>query len=66
MNFDQLQIELKTAVLRRPADTGGVFDTRSLDNVPLVGGVQNPYNYNADYGNTDSVSAPRAGGQLSL
>jgi len=29
--------------------------THSRDNTPLVGGVQNVQNYNADYGNTDGV-----------
>jgi len=55
MNFNQLQLELNKRFSRGLLIQAEYSFTRSLDNVPLVGGVQNPYNQNADYGNTDSV-----------
>jgi hypothetical protein len=55
MNFNQLQLELNKRFSTGLLVQSQYSFTRSLDNVPLVGGVQNPYNQNADYGNTDSV-----------
>ena len=55
MNFSQIQAELNKRFSSGLLIQGQYSYTRSLDNVPLVGGVQNPYNQNADYGNTDSV-----------
>jgi len=55
MNFNQLQLELNKRFSTGLLIQAQYSFTRSLDNVPLVGGVQNPYNQNADYGNTDSV-----------
>ncbi len=55
MNFNQIQMELTKRFSGGLLIQGQYSYTRSLDNVPLVGGVQNPYNQNADYGNTDSV-----------
>lgn len=55
INFNQLQLEVNKRF------SGGFLLqaqynwTVSRDNVPLVGGTENPANYNADYGNTDSV-----------
>ena len=55
VNFNQLQLELNKRYSAGFLIQAEYSFTRSLDNVPLVGGVQNPYNQNADYGNTDSV-----------
>jgi len=55
MNLSQLQLELNRRFSGGFLIQAEYSFTRSLDNVPLVGGVQNPYNQNADYGNTDSV-----------
>ena len=55
MNLDQLQLELNRRFAAGLLIQAEYSFTRSLDNVPLVGGVQNPYDQNADYGNTDSV-----------
>lgn len=55
VNFSQLQLEL----IKR-FSAGFLIQleysyTKSKDNVPLVGGVQNVQDYNAEYGYTDSV-----------
>jgi hypothetical protein len=54
-NFNQLQLEL----LKRFSD-GFQFQaeynlTSSLDNTPITGGPQNPWNAAADYGNSDGL-----------
>jgi hypothetical protein len=54
-NFSQLQLELN-----RRYSHGFLFQiqysyTKSKDDTPLSGGVQNVGDYNADYGHTDSV-----------
>lgn len=55
MNMNQVQLEMNKRFSGGFLLQAEYTYTRSLDNVPLVGGVQNPYNQNADYGNTDSV-----------
>ena len=55
INFSQIQLELNKRFSKGLLIQGNYSFTRSLDNVPLVGGVQNPYNQNADYGNTDQT-----------
>jgi hypothetical protein len=55
INFSQVQLELNKRFASGFLAQVEYSYTRSLDNVPLVGGVQNPWNQNADYGNTDSV-----------
>jgi hypothetical protein len=55
MNFSQLQFELNKRMSHGLLVQVHYSFTRSLDNVPLVGGVQNPYDQNADYGNTDQT-----------
>ena len=66
MNFNQMQLELNKRFSSGFLIQAEYSFTRSLDNVPLVGGAQNPYNQNADYGNTDSVPRHILVGQLSL
>jgi hypothetical protein len=55
VNFSQIQIELNKRLSKGLLIQANYSFTRSLDNVPLVGGVQNPHNQNADYGNTDQT-----------
>ncbi len=55
INFSQIQLELTKRFSSGFLIQGEYSFTRSLDNVPLVGGVQNPWNQNADYGNTDAI-----------
>ena len=55
INFNQIQAELNKRFAKGFLVQAQYSWTKSLDNVPLVGGVQNPWNQNADYSNTDSV-----------
>ncbi len=55
VNFNQLQLEVNKRFSAGFLLQGQYSFTHSRDNTPLVGGVQNVQNYNADYGNTDSV-----------
>ncbi len=55
INFDQLQLELNKRFANGLLFQAQYQFTRSLDNVSLTGGPQNPNNYAAEYGNTDSV-----------
>jgi hypothetical protein len=55
INFSQIQLELNKRFSKGLLIQATYSFTRSLDNVPLVGGVQNPYYQNADYGNTDQT-----------
>jgi len=55
VNFSQLQMELNKRFASGFLVQAEYSYTNSKDNVPLVGGVQNVQNYNADYGNTDSI-----------
>lgn len=58
-NFDQLQLEL----IKRLADGLSLQVeynwTRSLDDVPVAGGLNNPFCYMCDYGNSDSIPRQR-------
>lgn len=54
-NFSQLQLELNRRFSSGFLIQAQYSYTSSKDNVPLVGGVQNVADYNADYGYTDSV-----------
>lgn len=55
VNFNQLQLELNKRFSSGFLMQAEYSFTHSRDNTPLVGGVQNVQNYNADYGPTDSV-----------
>ena len=55
VNFDQLQLELKKRLSAGFLLQVEYSYTRSLDDVPVTGGAQNPSNNNADYGNSDSI-----------
>jgi Carboxypeptidase regulatory-like domain len=55
VNFNQLQLELNKRFSAGFLVQAQYSFTRSLDDVPLVGGVQNPNDFRSDYGNTDSV-----------
>jgi len=54
-NLNQLQLELNKRLSTGFLIQAQYSYTRSMDDVPLVGGTQNPNNYNADYGNSDSI-----------
>lgn len=54
-NFNQLQLELNKRFSAGFLVQAQYNWTVSRDNVPLVGGVDNPTNLNGDYGNTDSI-----------
>jgi hypothetical protein len=55
VNFNQLQLELNKRFSAGFLIQAQYNWTVSRDNVPLVGGTENPTNFNADYGNTDSI-----------
>ncbi len=55
VNFNQFQVELNRRFSAGFLLQAQYSFTHSRDNTPLVGGVQNVQNYNADYGNTDGV-----------
>jgi carboxypeptidase family protein len=55
VNFDQLQLEVNKRFSSGFLVQGNYAFTRSLDDLPLVGGPQNPNNFRAEYGNTDSI-----------
>jgi len=55
VNFSQIQLELRKRLSSGFLVEAQYSFTRSRDNVPVIGGAQNPHNQNADYGNTDSV-----------
>ncbi|HYL35072.1 MAG TPA: TonB-dependent receptor, partial [Bryobacteraceae bacterium] len=55
VNFNQLQLEVNKRLSSGLLVQAEYSYTRSLDNVPVVGGAQNPNNNNGDYGNSDSV-----------
>jgi hypothetical protein len=51
----QLQVEAIQRYSRGLTFQAEYSWNRSLDNVPIVGGTQNPYNYSADRGNSEQV-----------
>ena len=55
VNFNQIQVEVKRRLAAGLLVEMEYSFTRSLDNVPTVGGAQNPHNDNADYGNSDNI-----------
>jgi hypothetical protein len=55
INFNQLQLELNKRFSEGFLVQAQYNWTVSRDNVPLVGGPENPADYNRDYGNTDSI-----------
>lgn len=55
VNFDQLQLELNKRFSSGLLIQAQYAYTSSKDNIPLVGGVQNVADFNAEYGNTDSI-----------
>lgn len=54
-NLNQLQLEAIKRISHGLLLQAEYSYNRSMDNVPLVGGTQNPNNLDADYGNSDSV-----------
>lgn len=55
VNFNQMQLEVNKRFSSGFLVQGNYSFTRSLDDLPLVGGPQNPNDYRAEYGNTDSI-----------
>jgi carboxypeptidase family protein len=55
VNFNQMQLELNKRFSSGFLMQAQYNWTISRDNVPLVGGPENPSDYNRDYGNTDSI-----------
>jgi len=51
----QLQIEAVQRYSRGLTLQAEYSWNRSIDNVPIVGGTQNPYNFSADRGNSDQI-----------
>src|SRR5215831_8148484 len=58
-NFGQMQLELIRRFSRGLSLQAEYNWTRSLDDVPVAGGLNNPYCYMCDYGNSDSVPRQR-------
>jgi hypothetical protein len=54
-NFNQLQLELLKRLSSGLQLQAEYNFTSSLDNTPIVGGPQNPWNAAADYGNSDGL-----------
>lgn len=55
IHFHQFQFEVNKRFSHGSLLQANYSYTNSQDNVVLVGGPQNPTDYNADYGNTDSI-----------
>jgi hypothetical protein len=55
VNFNQLQLELKKRLSVGLLVEAQYSFTRSRDDVPVVGGAQNPNNHHAEYGTSESV-----------
>jgi hypothetical protein len=58
-NFGQLQLELIKRFSRGLSIQVEYNWTRSLDNVPIAGGLNNPSCYMCDYGNSDAIPRQR-------
>ena len=58
-NFGQMQLELIKRFSHGLSLQVEYNWTRSLDNVPVAGGLNNPFCYMCDYGNSDSVPRQR-------